>query len=923
LTGPDAANGGADQRRLLATKLHVPRLREGFVPRQRLVDALDEAAPDRIILVCAPAGFGKSALMAHWVRHGRSPVAWLSLDSADNDPARFWRHVLAALETVWPGIDARLSPLLGPPAPASFDEFVTALINDCAGADDRSTSATLVLDDFHVIDSPRVANGVAHLAEHRPPTLGLAVGSRVDPPLPLARLRARGQLTELRAEHLRFTLEESSALLREALGTRLADELVGALTARTEGWAAGLQLAGLSLRGKPDPARFVATFSGSHRFVLDYLAEEVLDRQPGHVTDFLLETSVLDRLNGALCDAVTDRSDGQEMLEAIERANLFLVSLDDVRGWWRYHQLFAELLRATLRHRYPDRVTRGHARAAAWHEEYGTAEDAVQHAIAAGDFNRATAVIERHADRLLLHSEGATIERWLGRLPVDVISDRPRLLLVQARLALLGGRADEAHAPLEAAEHALAAPGGLDDDYQPSIGPAASLLVNVPATIALDRAYLAELRGDGERAATFASRALSSIQDDQWMLRSHALGYLALAHWLRGRLPEAEQILVDNIARWRGAGEQYLAVRGCHHLGQLRVALGRLDAATEAYELAIDVASSVGDAAPAVGVGHVGLAELSYQRGDLDRALDHVEEGIRRCRHMAYRQPLANGLAIRAWIYQANGDTGRASVSMDEATSLGPMQGVSTLLNPVPAQWARLRIAQGEIAAVLAWLGERGVGSDDDASYAREPDHLILARALLAQRHPDRALALLDRLAVVATAEQRVGSLVEIESLRALAHAASGSAPAAVRALADALVLGCPQGQVRVFVDAGAPLATVLTDLLAAQRADATLREVPLACLSRVLSAFDPGTDARMPGGRQRVTVPGLVEQLTARELEVLALLATGETNRDIAAQLVVSLDTVKKHVGRVLDKLGATNRTEAVARARELDLIP
>jgi LuxR family maltose regulon positive regulatory protein len=421
---------------LLATKLHVPDLPAAFVSRARLLDLLDASAPRRLVVVCAPAGFGKSALLADWVRQKRRPSAWLSLEEADNDPVRFWRHVVAALDQVLPGIDERLSPLLGPPAPESFVGFVATLINTLAESERSVTPAALALDDLHVIDAPPVVESFTYFAEHRPAALQLLIGSRIDPPLPLARMRVRGELTEIRAEQLRFTPEEAAALLRGAVEGDIPADAVAALTARTEGWAAGLQLAGLSLRGEADPARFIADFSGSHRFVLDYLTEEVLERQPAEVTEFLLQTSVLDRLSGPLCDALTGRSDGQQMLERLERANLFLIPLDQVRGWWRYHQLFADLLRARLRHRHPDRVARLHDAASAWYDEHGFIDAAAQHAMAGGNIDRlaelrgdADDAVE-HASRALaaarpgewmlrIHATGyLALAYWLqGRLP--------------------------------------------------------------------------------------------------------------------------------------------------------------------------------------------------------------------------------------------------------------------------------------------------------------------------------------------------------------------------------------------------------------------------------------------------------------------------------------------------------------------------
>src|SRR5580692_11583946 len=457
---------------LLATKLHVPRPRPGFVPRPRLAGALDEGLALRLILVCAPAGSGKTALLADWAPSGNRPVAWLSLDAADNDPVRFWRHTVAALDRARPGIGERVGLLLGPPAPASFEGLVTALINDLAA---QPGDASL-----------------AFLLEHLPPGLHLVLASRADPPLPLARLRAGGQLAELRTADLRFTAEETAALLRESAGADLPAAAVAALAARTEGWVAGLQLAALSLAGQADPAGFVAAFSGSHRYVLDYLAEEVLDRQHEEVCTFLLETSLLGRLSGGLCDAVTGRDDGQAMLERAEQAGLFLMPLDEVRGWWRYHQLFADLLRVRLQQERPGRVAELHRAAAAWYDEHGLADDAVGHALAAGDTAWAARLIEQHFDETLyLRSEGATAQRWLAALPAEQFESRPRLSLARVLLAATLGRAEAMEPALAAAERALAGAGAAaDEPFESSAGRAASMLVNVRALIAVHRSFL-------------------------------------------------------------------------------------------------------------------------------------------------------------------------------------------------------------------------------------------------------------------------------------------------------------------------------------------------------------------------------------------------------------------------------------------------
>ena len=906
---------------LLATKLHVPRPQPGFVPRPRLVEALDAGLARRLILVCAPAGFGKTALLAHWARRGSHRGAWLSLDAADNDPARFWRHAVAALDQARPGIAQQAVPLLGPPAPSSFEGLVTALINELA-AQPAEDGVLLVLDDYHLIDAQPVHTPLMFLLEHLPPGLRLVLASRGDPPLPLARLRARGQLAELRAAELRFTAAEAASLLREAIGAELPAAAVAALAARTEGWVAGLQLAALSLRGQADPVGYVAAFSGSHRYVLDYLAGEVLDLQNPELRRFLLATSVLERLSGELCDAVTGGSGGQAMLEEIERANLFLVPLDEVRGWWRYHQLFADLLRARLQQELPDRVPALHRNAAAWYEEHGLADDAVRHALAAGDPIGASVLIEQHFDQIFRQGESATIQRWLAALPAELVRDRPRLSLAQAWMALVGGDVEAAEAPLDAAERASADAAG--EPFEPSVGRAASLLANIPAATAHDRAFLAYLRGDAEATAAFVSQAQARLGQGEWMLDAWIRSMRALAAWLRGRLEDAERGFAASAARWRAAGEHPLAASACHFLGQAQRAQGRLDAALGTYQQALEITAPPGrPAMPAAGIGYVGMAEVAYQRGELDDALRHVTEGITLCRQLNWTQPLAAGLVTLARIRQASGNPGGAREAMGEAERVAPSPSVATLFNPVPVQRARLLLAQGDVAAAARWTQERDLTPEDEPAYQTEREHLVLARVLLAQDRPAAALTLLERLLAAAASQNRAGSIIEIQALRALALASSGEQASAVGALAEALTLACPQGYVRVFADEGAPMGALLGRLVAAQRDEQTVAtSVPLGSLAQILQAFG-GDTVRGSGRGVGTAVPGLVEQLTPRELEILRLVAAGATNQAIAGQLVVTLDTVKKHITHLLGKLGAANRTEAAARARQLGLVP
>ncbi len=894
----------------------------GMVPRPRLAERLDEGLGRGLVLVCAPAGYGKTVLLAGWARRSQYPAGWLSLDAGDNDPARFWRHALAALDRARPGVADRVGPLLGPPAPASFGPLVTALINELA-ARPGGEEVLLVLDDYHVIGAQEVHASVDFLLEHRPDNLQLIVASRSDPPLALARLRARGQLAEVRAAELRFTAGEAAALLRQVAAapeTALPDAAAAALAARTEGWAAGLQLAALSLRGQADVTGFVAAFTGSHRYVLDFLAEEVLDRQAEQLRAFLLETSVLERLSGPLCDAVTGRTGSQALLDQAERAGLFLVPLDEVRGWWRYHHLFADLLRARLHAEQPGQVVRLHRNAAAWYAGHGLADDAIRHAVAAGETAWAARLIEQHFDELFyLRGEGVTVQRWLSALPDDLVRARPRLLLAQAQLAATSGPVEAAELLLDAAERASAS--AADEPFEPSAYRAGSLLANVAAGIALQRGYLAALRGNAEGTGAFAAQTLAELSEGEQMLSSIAQCNLAEAEWLHGRLAEAERAFVSGIAGWRAASQHTVAAWGCHHLGQVQRAQGSLDAAARTCQQALDaITAPARSPLPTAGPAYVGLGEVAYQRNELDTALRHVTEGIALCRRFAYLPPLAAGLATLAWIRRASGDPAGAREAIGEAVQAS--QGPAGLLNPVPAQRARLLLAQGNLTEAARWTRECGLDADDEPDYSGEREHLVLARVLLAQREAERALALLDRLHAAAAAQDRAGSLIEIGALRALALAADGQEAAAVNTLAGALTLACPQGYVRVFADEGPPMAALLGRLIAAQRAEhTTARRVPLGCLARLQQAFD--TEHPVPDHGRATAPQGIVEPLTSRELEVLEMLAAGRSNQAIARELVVTLDTVKKHVSHVLGKLGAANRTEAVARAKQLGMIP
>jgi LuxR family maltose regulon positive regulatory protein len=913
----EQAPGGVLERdQVVETKVTIPRLRPDSLLRPRLLEALDEGAARELFLVCTPAGFGKTTLIAEWARGAELPVAWLSLDPEDNDPVRFWRYAVEALDRAFRGLGESLLPLLAGSSVRSTQGVVAALINE---AEDLPQGGTLVLDDYHLIHSASIHEDMTFLLTHPSSRLRIVLATRSDPPLPLARFRAGGHVAELRAAELRFTPDEAADFMREVWGLDLSPDVMAGLEARTEGWVVGLQLAALSLRQAPDPNAFLAAFTGTHRYVLDYLSEEVLGRVPDELRTFLLRTSILDRLSGSLCDAVTAGSNGQEMLETIERANLFLVPLDEERRWWRYHHLFAELLRSRLSAVHPEEVPELHGRAASWSEEHGLVDDAVSHFLLAGDLPRAALLVERNVEELLLRrSERATLDRWLAALPADVVSPRRRLVLAEAIAAQLEVRSDDALALLRAGR----APAETEDQHQSSVGRAASVLSNLAAVEPVIRADIARLQGDPQDAASFAQEALSHLTPEDELLSTFVRYHLAVADWMLGRLDPAERGLTEVVGDRRAAGERYLAVRASYDLGLVQQAAGRLGDALRTYRKAIDIITEPGRPPRSeAGLALVGMAEVMRERGDTEQALRLVVEGIERCRRVVYPLPLVSGLVTLGWIRQGMGDKRGAMEAVEEAERLVPDPKIASLHNPAPPERCRLLLLQGRVEEAVRWVEERGSKEADELAYPRERDYLALARVLLAHQDPDRALRLLDRLETPARAQGRTGSVVRIQALRSMALQSVGDHAAALSVLTKTLSVARAAGYVRVFADEGPAMAALLRSLITAGKRGAlpALSGAAAAHVNRIIRAFGPQAPRR---GRAGVSSPSLIVPLTERELEVLRLLASGKRNREIARELVVTLDTVKKHVSHIFEKLGAANRTEAVARAREIGIV-
>jgi LuxR family maltose regulon positive regulatory protein len=901
---------------LLETKLHVPRWRRSLVARPRLSDRLSRGAESALTLASAPAGFGKTTLLAEWLAvaaaDGRA-VAWLSLDQRDNDPALFWTYLVAALKTAAPGVGAGAFSLLQPPEPPGEAGLVT-LLNDL---DAISNDVVLVLDDYHVIDAREVQDAMAFLVEHLPPQIHLVIGSRTDPALPLARLRGRGELVEIRAADLRFTPGEAAAYLNGVMGLVLTARDVAALEGRTEGWIAALQLAALSMQGREDTAAFIAGFAGDDRYIVDFLAEEVLQRQPEHVQQFLLQTSILDRLCGPLCDAVTGQDGGKAKLAALERGNLFLVPLDDRRRWYRYHQLFADVLHARLRDEQPDEVFDLHRRASGWHERNGEPSEAIRHALAAGDFGRAADLVELAIPAMRRSRQEAAVLGWLELLPDEVVRVRPVLSVGFAGALLAGGEFEGVEARLRDAEQWLDEATGI---RQGSQAPAAEMVVvddaefrRLPAEIELYRAAQALARGDGPGTVRHARRALELSPADEHLGRASAAALMGLASWAGGDLEAGYSGYTECMAGLRRAGH-IADTFGCAiALADIRRTQGRLGDAMRTYEQALLRAPQQGGSVlRGTADMYVGMSEIHRERDDLRAATQQLLRSQQLGEHIGLPQNRYRWQVAMARIREAEGDLGGALDLLNEAERLY-VGDFFPNVRPVPALRARVRVAQGELGEALGWARERGLSVADDLSYLREFEHITLARVLLAVYTAERAecsiqeaTRLLERLLRAAEEGQRTGSVIEILVLQALAHQALDDIPAALASLRRAVTLAEPEGYVRIFADEGPPMASLL-------RAFAK-QGIARNYVRRLLAAVNKTEDGT-PAGQ------GLIEPLSARELDVLRLLGTDLDGPDIARELIVSLNTVRTHTKNVYAKLGVNNRRAAVRRARELGL--
>jgi len=904
----------ADSDPLLSTKLFIPPARPRRVPRGRLIDLLKEAARGPLTLVCAPAGYGKTTLLSEWIPQNEHCVTWVSLDKGDNDLMRFWRYFIAALQKLDPRICRNAQRMLESIQDVQIEAVLSLVVNELAGLGYRFS---LVLDDYHLIENPLIDSSMLFLIEHLPPNVNLVVSSRSDPAFPLARWRARRQMAEIRSAVLRFTPEETADFFTQAMNLDLSESEIAALDVRTEGWIAGLQLAALSIRDIEDRGEFIAAFTGSHRFIIDYLVEEVLNQQTGGIREFLLTTSVLERLCAPLCNALTGQSDGQAILESLEQGNLFVVPLDEHRNWYRYHHLFAEVLQGRFWQEQPVSYMDMHRKASAWYELEGLIDSAVHHAIAASDFERAASLVERYSIRMLLRSEVLLIRSWLEKLPVEMVHNRPRLILIHGWMLVLTGHGQDLGQWLDAPRAAavLAAPGVPPD---------------ILGELALLRATLARFQRNASLSLELAEQALGFLTGEDRGLQAGALYTIGVAHLQRGDVDAASRAFRETAVLGETNGGPYMAMLALQELSELQIKQGQLSQAFDTCQRAVSMARRWRwQAMPAAGMAQIYAGQVLYERNDLVGAMQSLDAGVDLLQGSIEQYVLAQGLVSMAQCLWAGGDREGAFAAIRRGEEwFTRMQvadtGAGTLLDMGKV---RLWVALDNLEEADSWSRVcRWLPEDTDPGYFQA---VTLVRLRLAQAQQLRqanllpeGLEIIDRLLDAAEAKEWWGRAIELLILRARLCWAQSDAAGCLLSLERALALAGPEGYIRSFVDAGEQMRLMLLEYQGSLknriRDDSNPDSPPfLSYIERLLGAFAdpaPAEDTR------RASVYG---PLSERELDVLHLIATGHTNQEIADLLFIVVSTVKSHINSLYGKLGANRRTQAIAIARSSGLLP
>lgn len=908
---------------LLKTKLHIPQVRHATVERPQLITAINTGVLSALTLVSAPAGFGKTTALVEWVRQSPLPVAWVSLDEGDNDPSRFFLYLITALRNICGSVGVDALALLQSPQPLPPQSILATLLSDLEAIPEPFV---LVLDDFHTITDPQIQDVFHFLLEHIPQAMHVIIATRIDPPIPLARLRTQREMVELRVKDLRFSLEEASSFFNQIMELTLRPEDTAVLAGRTEGWIAGLQMAalalqGLSMQSREDQAGFIRAFSGSNRYIMDYLVEEVLSRQPEDLQQFLLSTAILDRLSGSLCDAVTQGKDGQAKLEQLEKANLFLIPLDDDRHWYRYHHLFAELLRAQPHRSDPGLIPQLHLRASRWFEENGMVAEAVRHALAAGDWDRSAGLIEVNSWQALIRGELATFINWVDALPKEVVESHPRLCMYTAWFSILTGRINAVEPALNQAEQ------GLE-----SCAPAERK--EIEGTIAAIRSHAAMYRADAAAVLAHAQQALYLLPESNIAVRSIVNYMIGQAHVIQNDLVMASRSIEEAAQLGQAVGNLQLAVAALSNLSRNQRMLGQLHLALATNQTVFQLThSGDGRSIPLAAWAYSGMSELHYEWNDLPVAEREAAEGIRLAGQYALADAMARAPIALARVLQVQGRFSEAKEALQQAEEKAKAYHLVAWISPFLEE-ARVRLwlspAVWDVSAAEAWLDsrQRGTATEQNLLYAGEADTLTQARVLVALNQFDEALERLEPLCVSAKAGGRMGRWVEIMILRAVAFGRSGDQERALIALEQALQFAQPEGYLRTFLDEGEPLFQLLCVM------GSHSKERPLsAYIHRLLTGFEGDrqrfqactSDMALPDSQFNfgsITRDLEFEALTAREVEILRLIAAGKSNGEIASLLYLAVSTVKRHVNHIFGKLGVRTRAQAIAKARDQRLV-